>query len=235
MKLELRKSEDRGLTKISWLDSRHSFSFGEYYDPSHMGFRTLRVINDDLIEPGRGFGQHGHRDMEIISIVLEGELEHKDSLGHTRVLAPGEVQVMSAGRGILHSEYNPSADRRVHLLQIWIEPEKTSLTPSYDQKKFVRGENIWVRVAGRPGNDDALVINQDAHLYLATLLGGEERKSIDYVVQPNRYGWLHIATGEVRVGNDVLEAGDAISFKGSETVTVEPLAERSELLMFDLN
>ena len=165
-------SDKRGRTQIDWLDSRHSFSFGDYYDPNNMGFRSLRVINDDVIEAGRGFGTHPHRNMEIISIVLKGAIEHRDSLGHGEVLKPGEVQVMTAGKGIAHSEFNPSKTEPLHLLQVWIQPKVTGLAPSYAQKPYPIAErkNTLRRVAGRKGVEDgAIGINQDADLFLLNL------------------------------------------------------------------
>ena len=233
--LTVRSAAERGLTEIGWLHSRHSFSFGEYHDPRHMGFRSLRVINDDLIAPAAGFGTHGHRDMEIISVVLEGALEHKDSLGHGEVLRPGEVQVMTAGRGIRHSEFNPSKTDRTHLLQVWIMPERSGLPPAYAQKAFARGEwtNRLRRVAGRDGidRDGALAINQDADLFLAELA---PNATVEHALRPGRGAWVHIATGSATVEGAALSAGDAAAIEQAPKVTIATGAAPAFVLFFDL-
>lgn len=232
--MRVRKASDRGLTQIRWLSSRHSFSFGDYYDPKHMGFRALRVINDDIIAKGSGFGMHGHRDMEIITIVMDGELEHKDSLGHAERLRPGEVQVMTAGSGIRHSEYNPSSTTEAHIIQIWIEPREPHLSPAYAQKEFPRSsrEDTWIRVAGpQPIDDGALRINQDAHIFVSSL---SSNASVSHPLARGRGAWLHIMTGACSVNGTHLMSGDAAAFENAEKIRVSGEAEVSEIILFDL-
>src|SRR6478672_6188502 len=187
---QVRRANDRGTTEIGWLHSRHSFSFGRYYDPRNMGYRSLRVINDDVVEPGTGFGEHGHDNMEIITWVLKGELRHRDSTGTDGVIRPGEVQTMTAGRGIRHSEMNPSASEAVHLLQIWIEPSAYSLTPSYAQKAFSEEgrANQWQLLVSPGAHDESLQIHQDAKLNVAELDTG---KKIELELKENRHGYVH--------------------------------------------
>ena len=233
--LKIRKSEDRGKTEMGWLHSRHSFSFGNYHDPKNMGFRTLRVINDDIVEPGKGFGTHGHRDMEIISLVLEGGLAHRDSLGHGETLRPGEVQVMSAGSGIQHSEFNPSPSDRAHFLQIWIEPEKRGLDPAYAQREFSPAErtNRLFRVAGpkRSKADSALTINQDADLYLVRLEPGH---SVSHRLEDGRGAWVHLISGAGEINGTALKAGDAVSVEGDQELELKAENQEAEFLLFDL-
>ncbi len=233
--IKLRKASERGKTEIDWLHSHHSFSFGDYHDPANMGYRSLRVINDDIVEPGQGFGTHGHRDMEIISLVLEGALEHRDSLGHGEVLRPGEVQVMTAGRGIRHSEFNPSPSERAHFLQIWIQPEKAGLEPAYAQKPFPPAErmNTLRRVAGRDRveADGALKINQDADLYLASLSPG---KTVKTSLRSERNAWVHVATGNAVVAGQRVSAGDSLAINDVSEILLEGGTEPTELLFFDL-
>lgn len=220
----------RGRTDAGWLQARHSFSFGEYHDPERMGFGSLRVINDDRVAPGGGFPTHGHRAMEIITIVLEGELSHTDSLGHTQSLRPGEVQVMSAGRGIRHSEFNASRTTPVHLLQIWIVPERAGLPPAYAQRAFPDRVDRLCRVAGKAGADDgALPINQDAHVYVGQLSGGA---SVTHALAPGRRAWVHAATGALAVNGHRLSAGDAAAVEsvGELVLTGGP----GEVVVFDL-
>lgn len=232
----LRPAHQRGQTEIGWLHSRHSFSFGDYYDPKFMGFRRLRVINDDTVDPGQGFGAHSHRDMEIISLVLAGALEHRDSLGHGEILRPGEVQVMSAGRGIRHSEFNPSPDTPVHFLQIWIEPRASGLNPAYAQKPFPRDHRLGKlqRVAGPPtstsGDDDALIIQQDAHLYLAALRPGD---SVTHALPPDRAAYVHVATGHATVMGQDLHPGDGLMTSQPADITLAA-HDDAEVLLFDL-
>jgi quercetin 2,3-dioxygenase len=232
--MRIRKSHERGLTEIGWLSSRHSFSFGDYYDPKHMSFRALRVINDDNIAKGSGFGMHGHRDMEIITVVIDGELEHKDSLGHTERLRPGEVQVMTAGSGIRHSEYNPSPTKDAHIIQIWIEPREPHLQPAYAQKEFpysTRGDS-WVRVAGpSPINDGALLINQDAHVLVSSL---SPQGSLTHPLAPGRAAWVQIARGMCSVNGTRLTSGDAASFEDGGEIVISGDGEKSEIILFDL-
>ena len=227
-----RKAHERGHSAIGWLDSWHSFSFSDYYDPNHMGFRALRVINDDQIAPSMGFGTHSHRDMEIITYVLSGALEHKDSLGNGDVLRPGDVQYMSAGTGIRHSEFNPSSTEAVHLLQIWIQPDRAGGEPVYSQKNFSRAErhNQWRTVVNNTSDHGALKIGADAVVLASVLSAG---KTIEHSLAGGRHAWLHVATGAVIANGISLSAGDALAFSDESRVTV--LAEQdSDLLLFDL-
>lgn len=230
------RSEERGLTDIGWLKSRHSFSFGEYYNPSSMGYRSLRVINDDIIEPGQGFGTHPHRDMEIVSLVLKGALEHRDSMGHGEVLRPGEVQVMTAGRGIQHSEFNPSKSESTHLLQIWILPERKGLPSAYGQRAFAQEErtNKLLRVAGakQETDDGALTINQNAHVYLTRIESGQ---SVKHTVTTGRGIWAHLIEGEATLNGKTINPGDAVSLEGPEDVVMIAGERAAEFVLFDLN
>jgi hypothetical protein len=232
--ITIRKALDRGRTEAGWLHAWHTFSFADYHDPRHTRFRTLRVINDDTVEPGGGFGTHPHRDMEIITVVLEGALEHKDSLGHGAVLRPGEVQAMSAGSGILHSEFNASRSDRVHLLQTWIFPEKKGITPAYGQKAFPRTErpNTFRRVAGRDGvdRDGALTINQDADVLLCALTPGG---GASHALKPGRGAWVHVALGEAVVNGHALTAGDGAALEGEASIAVSS-PTGADLLVFDV-
>jgi quercetin 2,3-dioxygenase len=231
----LRLADDRGKTDFEWLYSQHTFSFGDYYDPDFMGFRNLRVINDDIVAAGKGFGTHGHRDMEIISIVLEGAIEHRDSLGHGEVLRPGEVQVMSAGKGIMHSEFNPSESEKLHFLQIWIEPTAKGLTSRYDQKPFAPQErlNRYMRVAGRQNgeNDGALMINAAADLYLLRLEAG---KKVVFTPQAGKSVWVHNAFGSLALNGMELQAGDGFGSDEEKSLEFTGNAEESEALIFHL-
>jgi redox-sensitive bicupin YhaK (pirin superfamily) len=230
--IRIRPANERGQTRLDWLDSKHSFSFADYYDPANMGFRSLRVINDDWIGPGGGFGMHPHRDMEIITYVLEGKLEHKDSLGTGSVILPGDGQRMTAGRGIRHSEYNPSKDEPVHLYQIWIFPEKKSLEPSYEQKSFPSEEKQGkLRLIASPdAKDGSVKINQDARLYVSLLKPGEQ---VEHRFGKNRHGWLQVAKGSVELNGQKLEQGDGAAVSDEPAVTVKG-AKDSEVLLFDL-
>lgn len=231
--MKIRKADERGLTQTSWLRSRHSFSFGDYYDPRHMGFRALRVINDDWIAPSAGFGMHGHRDMEIITVMVEGELEHRDSLGHGEVIRPGEIQVMTAGRGIRHSEYNPSSTTTAHLIQIWIEPASPGLTPAYQQRSFKKEHrrNSLVKIAGRGDNDTALPINQDANVYVTTVTEGS---SVSVPLEGSRGLWIQVSTGNCSINGATVESGDAVASEEAGKFTITGIAPESELLVFDL-
>src|SRR5881394_3856940 len=208
--IQIRKAADRGHFDHGWLDTYHTFSFGDYYDPAQMGFRSLRVINEDRVAPGHGFGMHGHRDMEIVTCVLSGALQHKDSLGHGEALRPGEMQHMSAGSGIRHSEFNPSATEPVHLYQIWLLPRAKGLTPSYSQKAFPAEERSgrWQLVASPDGAKSSLKIEQDSRIYLASIDAGRE---ISHEFGPDRYGWLQILRGSVELDEHKLEAGDSMA------------------------
>ncbi len=230
--LTLRKSEERGHAHHGWLNSYHTFSFANYYDPAHMGFRSLRVINEDRVEPSRGFGAHSHRDMEIISYVLEGALEHKDSMGNSSVIRPGEVQIMSAGTGVTHSEYNHSDRDLVHFLQIWILPNQTGLKPSYEQKMFSDAEKQGqLRLIVSPdGRDGSVTIHQDVNIY-ATLLDAEQQ--LDYQIRPQSYAWVQVARGSVMVNDRLLKQGDGAAVSDANSLTLLG-KERSEVLLFDL-
>ena len=222
----------RGRTELGWLDSRHTFSFGDYHDPQQMGFRSLRVINEDLVIPGAGFGTHGHRDMEIISYVLDGALAHKDSLGTGSTIRPGEVQRMSAGTGIMHSEFNASAAAPVHFLQIWIVPEKRGLAPGYEQKRFPPEErrNNFRLVADQHGTDGALTIHQDARLYAATL---EQGATLTQLLTAGRHAWLQVASSSVALDGRELSAGDGAAISEEASICLESTSG-AELLLFDL-
>jgi redox-sensitive bicupin YhaK (pirin superfamily) len=230
--ITLRKAAERGHAQHGWLDSYHSFSFADYYDPAHMGFGPLRVINEDRVQPGMGFGTHGHQDMEIVSYVLEGQLEHRDSLGTGSVIEPGDVQRMSAGRGVLHSEYNPSFTDGVHFLQIWIEPAVRGIPPSYEQKHFPASEKTGrLRLVAAPhGAEGAVKIHQDARLY-ATLLDGDA--SVAHAIEPPRRVYVHVARGDVHVNGQALGAGDAAMLVDEPRVTLDG-ARAAEVLLFDL-
>jgi quercetin 2,3-dioxygenase len=222
----------RGRTQLGWLDSRHTFSFGDYHDPNHMGYRSLRVINDDRVIPGAGFGTHGHRDMEIISYVLSGALAHKDSLGTGSTIRPGEIQRMSAGTGITHSEYNASATEPVHFLQIWIVPESSGIAPGYEQKRFAPEEcrNRFRLVADRHGTDGAVTIHQDVRLHAATLEAGT---TVTQPLPPGRYAWLQVARGVVSLEGDELREGDGAAIHEEDSIGLET-STGAELLWFDL-
>ena len=230
--MTIRKANERGHANHGWLDSYFTFSFADYYDPRFMGFRSLRVINDDTVSPGAGFDTHPHRDMEILTVVLDGALEHKDSMGHGRVIRPGEVQYMAAGTGILHSEFNPSATEPVHLLQIWILPDKKGLKPAYAEKSFKKAPTGRLNlVASKSGRDGSIAINQDADLFLAKFTGGE---NVTHPLKPNRHAWLHVARGEVTVNGQALAAGDGAAVS-QETELKLTAAKPAEALLFDLN
>lgn len=229
---QVRYGSDRGHLNHGWLDTYHTFSFGDYQDPAQMGFRALRVINEDRVAPGQGFGMHGHRDMEIVTLVLEGALEHRDSLGNGEVLTPGELQRMTAGSGIRHSEFNPSATDAVHLYQIWLLPEQRGIVPSYEQRRFSLEEQLgrWQVVASRDAREGSLVIHQDATLFLATVPEGE---SLSKTFAANRHGWLQVLRGRVDVGGIELAAGDGLALSDERELEVRA-GDRSELLLFDL-
>jgi redox-sensitive bicupin YhaK (pirin superfamily) len=229
---QIRKSNERGRAEHGWLSSRHTFSFAEYRDPRHMGFGPLRVINEDRVAPGQGFGTHGHQDMEILSYVLAGALEHKDSMGNGSVLRPGDVQRMSAGTGVRHSEFNHSPDTPVHFLQIWIFPDRNGLPPSYEERHFdAASKRGQLRLVGSPdGRDGSVVIHQDAYLY-ASLLDGEER--VEHHPQPGRRVYVQVARGTVEVNGERLSAGDALSATEAAQVVLEHGTD-AEVLLFDL-
>jgi quercetin 2,3-dioxygenase len=232
MGVQIRKSEDRGKANFGWLDSRHSFSFGHYYDPSHMGFGPLRVINEDRVAPGEGFPAHPHSYMEIISYVLERALEHRDSLGTGSVIRPGDLQRMSAGKGIRHSEFNASRSEPVHFLQIWIVPERRALKPGYEQKSFPDEEKRGhLRlVASRDGREGSVTIHQDASLY-ATILSKGQR--VEHELAAGRLAWVQVAKGSARLNDEALEAGDGAGVDVSGTLELEGAGD-TEVLLFDM-
>ncbi len=231
--IRVRKSGERGHANHGWLDSFHTFSFADYYDPAHMGFRSLRVINDDRIAPGMGFGTHPHRDMEIFSYVLEGALQHKDSMGHGRVLRPGQIQLMSAGRGVTHSEFNPSASDGMRLLQLWILPRQRGLEPGYTEWHPQPGhaEQPKVLVISPDGRDGSAIIHQDAEVYRLLLKPGQ---SVTHDLRPGRGAWLQMATGRAAINGVPLEIGDGASSEEPGTWTITAV-EPTEALLFDLN
>jgi len=230
--ITLRKANERGHANHGWLDSYHSFSFADYQDPQHMGFGSLRVINEDVVQPGKGFGTHGHRDMEIITYILEGALEHKDSMGNGSVIRPGDVQRMSAGKGVRHSEFNPSPNELVHLLQIWIEPNVIGIQPGYEEKHFdaaARRGRLKL-IASSDGRDGSVTIHQDASVY-AALIDGNARAS--QALAPGRKAYVHVARGRVTANGQPLAAGDALKATGESMVVLEK-GDNAEILLFDL-
>jgi hypothetical protein len=231
--IEIRRANERGEAKLGWLESRHTFSFGDYYDRKQMGFGPLRVINEDRVKPGAGFGTHGHRDMEIVSYVLEGAIEHKDSLGTGSVIRPGDVQRMSAGTGIEHSEFNPDRAQPVHFLQIWIEPERAGLAPSYEQKRFTVAERRGTLrlVASRDARDGSLTIHRDADVYAALLARGE---LVAHDLRTGRSAWLQVARGELELNGQKLEAGDGAGVRDETRLEMRATSADVELLLFDL-
>jgi redox-sensitive bicupin YhaK (pirin superfamily) len=232
--IRIRRSKERGHADHGWLDSFHTFSFNTYYDPAHMGFRSLRVINEDRVAPGRGFGAHGHRDMEILSYVLDGSLAHQDSIGHKEVLGPNEIQRMSAGRGVTHSEFNASHEKPVHFLQIWIQPASVGSSPSYEQIRFETEDkkDRWKLLAGPQGGVGASRINQDARVLVTELAKGGE---IQYALEPARHAWLQVLRGTILVNGNVLEAGDAIAASDEPNLSITATgADANEVLLFDL-
>ena len=230
--LTVRRAADRGVAKFGWLDSRHSFSFGDYYDPSHMGFGPLRVINEDRVRPAAGFPTHGHRDMEIVTYVIDGALEHKDSTGTGSVIRPGDVQRMSAGSGIRHSEFNASAEDPVHFLQIWVIPERQGLAPGYEQKSFPESTRRGgLRLIGsRDGREGSVTIHQDVSLYAALLAKGE---TVEHATRPDRKLWVQVVRGRVAVNGVDAEAGDGIALEQVEQVAIAANAG-AEVLLFDM-
>ena len=230
--ITIRKADERGHANHGWLDSHFTFSFADYYDPQHMGFRSLRVINDDIVAGGGGFGAHPHRDMEIITYVLSGALEHKDSMGNGRIIRPGEVQYMAAGTGVTHSEFNPSPTEPVHLLQIWILPDKKGAKPDYAEKSLVKTEAGKLHlVVSKTGRDESIAINQDADLFVGRLGPGDK---ISHTLKPNRHAWLHVAEGQIKLNGVVLNAGDAAAVSNESKLILESSAS-AQVLLFDLN
>ena len=230
--ITIRKADERGRSEGGWLDSRHTFSFADYHAPNHMGFRALRVINDDHVSPGSGFGTHPHRDMEIVSYVLAGALEHKDSLGNGSVMRPGDVQRMSAGTGVRHSEWNHSKTEEVHLLQIWILPERSGLAPGYEQRSFQPGDlrDRLRLVASRDGRDGSVTLHQDVALYVAKLSAD---RRVRHEVTPGRHAWVQVASGNVALNGVELGAGDGAAVTDEERLDLRANQD-AEVLVFDL-
>ena len=230
--IDIIRSDARGGADHGWLKSKHTFSFADYHNPDMMGFAKLRVVNEDWIEPGTGFGTHPHRDMEIVTYMIDGALEHKDSMGNGSIIRPGELQRMTAGTGVLHSEFNHSKDERAHLLQIWILPERNSLEPGYEQKLFPSEEkrNAWRIVGSRDGREGSLTIHQDVNLLATELDAGNE---LDYAFAGKRRGFLQVVRGSIDVKGESLSAGDALATQDQATLTVRA-TEDAELLLFDM-
>ena len=231
--ITIRRSEDRGKANYGWLDTNYTFSFSDYYDPRFMGFRDLRVINEDFIAPNQGFPTHGHRDMEIITYVISGELSHRDSMGNGETIHPHEVQRMTAGTGVLHSEYSSPTDK-THLLQIWILPEKQNLMPSYEQKVFAPEEKQGKLrlVASRGADDGSVHINQDVKLF-ASILASDER--VSYELAPERYAWIQLISGSLEVNGEKLNPGDGAAISNETLLEIRALDDNAEFLLFDLN
>jgi len=230
--IDIRHADERGSVNLGWLDSKHSFSFGHYFDPDHMGFGPLRVINEDRVQPGEGFPTHGHENMEIISYVLDGALEHKDFIGTGSVIRPGDVQRMSAGTGIRHSEYNPSTEHPAHFLQIWIVPDETGIEPGYEQKAFAPADRQGVLklVAARNGRDGALTLHQDVDLYSSLFKDGDD---VSLALRDGRRAWVQVARGSVQVNGEALEAGDGVALSNETALRVTAKSD-TEVLIFDM-
>ena len=230
--IDIRHADERGSVNLGWLDSKHSFSFGHYFDPDHMGFGPLRVINEDRVQPGEGFPTHDHENMEIISYVLDGALEHKDSIGTGSVIRPGDVQRMSAGTGIRHSEYNPSTEHPAHFLQIWIVPDETGIEPGYEQKAFAPADRQGglKLVAARNGRDGALTLHQDMDLYSSLLKDGGD---VSLALRDGRRAWVQVARGSVQVNGEALEAGDGAALSNETALRVTAKSD-TEVLIFDM-
>jgi redox-sensitive bicupin YhaK (pirin superfamily) len=231
--ITLRKSQERGHANRGWLDSHFTFSFADYHDPKHMGYRALRVINEDTIAPGKGFGAHAHRDMEIITYVLSGALQHRDSMGSKHIVGPNTIQAMSAGTGVVHSEFNASDQDPVHLLQIWITPWEEDVEPSYQQMSFEPEEKSGKlrRIAGPEHKEGSAFIHQDARVYVSKLAAGER---IDYSMAPGRHAWLQVAEGNVVLNEQRLDQGDSAAVDGESSLAIEGAQQGGEFLLFDL-
>jgi redox-sensitive bicupin YhaK (pirin superfamily) len=229
--IQIRKAADRGHAEYDWLDTWHTFSFDTYYDPAHMGFRSLRVMNEDRVQPGQGFGMHGHRDMEIVTYVLEGALEHRDNMGNGSIIHSGEFQRMSAGTGVQHGEFNPSATDPVHLYQIWLLPSQKSLKPSYEQRTFSKEEKEGkLLLVASPEQDGSLMIHQDARIFLSTLAADQE---VQHELQPGRHAWVQVLRGTVEIDGQRLATSDGAAVS-DETILTIHAAEPSEVMLFDL-
>ena len=231
--IKIRRSDERGHANHGWLDTHYTFSFSDYYDPAFMGFRNLRVINEDRVAPDQGFPKHGHRDMEIITYVISGELSHRDSMGNGETIRPHEVQRMTAGTGVLHSEYSSPTDE-THLLQIWILPEQKNLTPGYEQKLFPAEEKHGKLrlVASKGGDDGSVHINQDVQLYSSILKNGE---SVTHELGQGRHAWIQLISGSLEVNGEILKAGDGAAVSDESSLKLKSLADSTEFLLFDLN
>jgi redox-sensitive bicupin YhaK (pirin superfamily) len=230
--ITIRKAEERGHANHGWLNTYFTFSFADYYDPQHMGFRALRVINDDTIAGGGGFGEHPHRDMEIITCVLSGALEHKDSMGNGRIIRPGEVQYMAAGTGVTHSEFNPSPTEPVHLLQIWIVPDRKGAKPTYAEKSFAKSAPGKLHLAAtKSGRDGSIPINQDVDVFVGKLAASDK---IGHALKPGRHAWLHVAEGQIKLNSVDLSAGDGAAISDESKLIVEATGP-AQILLFDLN
>jgi len=230
--MQIRRATERGHANHGWLDSYHTFSFADYYDPNHMGFRTLRVVNEDRVQPGQGFGTHPHRDMEILTYVLEGSLAHKDSMGNGSIIRPGDAQRMSAGTGITHSEFNASDSNLVHFLQIWVLPDRQSSPPSYEQRSFdlEAASGNWLLLASNDGQKGSISIHQDVRVMVGRIGGSE---SLDFTLQTGRHVFAHVVRGSVRAGGLALDAGDALMSSGEPIIRFEGV-DNAEILLFDL-
>lgn len=230
--MNIRKANERGHANHGWLDTYHTFSFADYYDPNWTGFRSLRVINDDLVMPGMGFGTHPHRDMEIITYILSGQLEHKDSMGNGRVIKTGDVQYMAAGTGVQHSEFNPSREEAVRLLQIWIRPDTKGVQPRYAEKSFAQvAPGALQLVTSKTGREGSIAIHQDADLWLAKLSAGQ---SVTHPLASGRHAWIHVAEGEVTLNGQTLTGGDAAALSDEQTIELSA-KKPAQVLLFDLN
>ncbi len=230
--MKVRKANERGHAQHGWLDSYHTFSFAAYYDPQWMGYRSLRVINDDLVMPGMGFGTHPHRDMEILTCVLSGALEHKDSMGNGRVIRAGDVQYLAAGTGVQHSEFNPAKDEPVHFLQIWIQPDRLGVTPRYGEKSFKDAAAGTLHlVTSKTGRNGSIQIHQDADLWIAKLEAGQ---TVSHFLAGDRHAWLHVAEGQMKMNGKTLSSGDGVAASGTSDLKLAA-TKPSQVLLFDLN
>ncbi|MEW6156369.1 MAG: pirin family protein [Verrucomicrobiota bacterium] len=230
--MTIRKAQDRGHAEHGWLDTYHTFSFADYYDPQWMGFRSLRVINDDLVMPGMGFGMHPHRDMEIITYILSGALEHRDSMGNGRVIRAGDIQYMAAGTGVRHSEFNPSKEEAVHLLQVWILPDHKGAAPRYADKSYATvAPGALHLVTSKTGRDGSMAINQDADFWLARFEAGQSAR---HALAPGRHAWIHVGEGEITLNGTALQNGDGAAVSAETTLEFQA-AKPAQVLLFDLN
>lgn len=228
--ITIRRSDDRGESQTDWLTSWHSFSFANYFDPRFMGFGTLRVINEDIVKPGMGFGKHPHNNMEIITYIISGSLEHEDSMGNGSTIKPGEIQRMSAGTGVTHSEFNPSQREKLHLLQIWIKPEKQQITPGYEQKSISKENNKLILIGSNQEHAKSVLIHQDVKLFVAYITANQ---SVEYQLKSERKGWVQVVKGELSVNQNKLSAGDGAGISEEEHLMITA-SEDAELLLFDL-